>query len=176
MAAKNWRQEAASREVEMKAVVRLVGFAILLCAAHSSATADIVDNKSSQTIALPPTLGSGVDILAGAIRSDCDVIRLSAGPLRVGETLPGVSLRTGSGTWGKRVELFVDGTSRGVIEAAGNGGTSETQPIIPEELYRAQLNLLKPKAFGVMTGLYQIVGLSRFANQHIEIFWERDSC
>lgn len=159
----------------MHAIGRLVTFAILLGCVHVAASADIVGNASTQTIALPDTLGAGINILAGARRSDdCDDIRLIALPMS--GLVPGIRLRTGPDTWGKKVEILVDGNLAGTLEAPGNRGTSAPVPLVPGDLYKTQLNFVKPKAFGALRPFYQIVGLGRFAHQDIEIVWQRDHC
>lgn len=159
----------------MHAVGRHFAVAILLFAVPSPASADLVANRG-QTIALPDTLGGSVNVLAGVIASDdCDDIRVTSFPQR--GTLPAVSLRTGPNMWRKRVEVYSDGRLRGTLDAPGNEGRSGAPvPLVPGELYKTQLHLVKPKALGVMTGFYQIVGLSRFGGQDIEIFWARDRC
>lgn len=155
--------------------VRFFAVAAFSLAAATPALADIVANRSGQTIALPDGLGSGVNVLAGTRRSDdCDDIRVITSPQR--GSLTAISLRTAPGMWGKTVELFVDDRRRGTLVAPGGGRAPSTVPVPPGELHKAQLHFVKPKVLGVPTGVYQIVGLGRFAGQDIDIFWARDRC
>jgi hypothetical protein len=148
--------------------------ALLLSGTPAAVSADLVDNRANQTIIVPEMLNGRVNVLAGGARADdCDDIRLNALP-RSG-SLTTVRLRTGRGTWGKKVEVYESGIRRGTVEAPGDGGTSST-PVPIANPHTAQLLLLKPKFLGVMAGVYQIAGLGRFTNFDLEIVWERDRC
>ena len=152
----------------------------MACGAHAAGAA-VVDNKSGRVIAVPLVTGAGVNILESFPNSDdCDDIRFIETPRSDG--FAGFHLRRassvpGRGMWGKRIEVFVDGNQRGLLNAPGDG--TDASPgvlVLPADLYKAQLHVMKDKAFGVMTGVYQIVGLSRFGGRDVDIVWVKDRC
>lgn len=160
----------------MRIAHRLASFVILCLVGHTEAPAKLFDNKAGKTLILPKVLRPSVNVLAGATASDdCDEIRFLAADR--GDRGANFTLRTGLGMWDKKVELFIDGRLESSIAAAGNGGQSTSALFVnAKELSKAQLVLLKPKAFGVMTAAYQLIGARRFTGKNVQIWWVRDRC
>jgi hypothetical protein len=136
-------------------------------------------NLADRTILMPTS--ASPDLIGGpANGDDCDIIEMVSSP-------PG-SIASGGGVevqiqtadqapWWKAIELFVDGRQAPYnARAEGSGGVSSSLPVLPDELARAQLVLVKPKFLGAATRVYQVVGLDRAAGRSVTFIWRRDHC